>query len=77
VVPQPLERPFEGAPRRELVEQEQRRERARERHGMYVVGWFAADDWDESDWRRPRCGRRSLQETRAFFDARRGRSRRR
>lgn len=38
------------------------------RQGVYVVGWYAADEWDGSDWRRPRCGRRSLQETCAFFE---------
>lgn len=39
-----------------------------QRQGIYVVGWFAADDWDKKDWRRSRCGRRSLHDTRASFE---------
>jgi hypothetical protein len=38
-----------------------------QRQGIYLVGWFAADDWDKSDWKRTRCGRRSLEESRTFF----------
>jgi hypothetical protein len=38
-----------------------------QRQGIYVVGWFATDDWDTDDWRRTPCGRRTLQESRAFF----------
>jgi hypothetical protein len=38
-----------------------------QRQGIYVVGWFAADDWDKDDWRRTRCGRRELDESRTFF----------
>jgi hypothetical protein len=37
-----------------------------QRQGIYVVGWFAADDWDSEDWRRTPCARRGLQESRTF-----------
>lgn len=38
-----------------------------ERQGVYVVGWFAADDWDTKDWRRKACARRGLAESRSMF----------
>jgi hypothetical protein len=38
-----------------------------QRQGIYVVGWFAADDWDIDDRRHKRCARRGLEESRAFF----------
>jgi DNA-binding transcriptional regulator/RsmH inhibitor MraZ len=41
--------------------------RAGHRQGIYVVGWFAAENWDTDDWRRARCSRRALQESRDFF----------
>jgi hypothetical protein len=37
------------------------------RHGVYVIGWFAAESWDTRDWRRARCARRDLQESRDYF----------
>lgn len=37
------------------------------RDGVYVVGWFAAEDWDPRDWRRARCARRDLRESRDYF----------
>jgi hypothetical protein len=38
-----------------------------QRQGIYVVGWFAADDWDRTDWKQSPCARRGLDESRAFF----------
>jgi hypothetical protein len=38
-----------------------------QRQGIYLVGWFASDDWDTDDWRRTPCARRGLQESREFF----------
>jgi hypothetical protein len=38
-----------------------------QQQGIYVVGWFAADDWDSEDWRRTACARRGLAESRTFF----------
>lgn len=35
--------------------------------GVYIVGWFAAGDWNESDRRRRACARRDLSESRRFF----------
>ncbi len=35
--------------------------------GIYIVGWFAADDWDEGDWRRRVCARRSLSDSRCYY----------
>jgi len=40
-------------------------------HGLYVVGWFLCDQWDENDYRKAEAVRRmppSLEEARAFFD---------
>jgi hypothetical protein len=38
-----------------------------QRQGIYVVGWFDADNWDEKDWKRTPCARRGLEESRSFF----------
>jgi hypothetical protein len=38
-----------------------------QRQGIYVVGWFAADDWTEDDWRRTACAARGLAESRGLF----------
>jgi hypothetical protein len=38
-----------------------------QRQGIYVVGWFNADDWDKTDWKCTCCARRSLEESRTFF----------
>lgn len=38
-----------------------------ERQGIYVVGWFAADDWDRTDWRRRACAGRDLESSRQAF----------
>ena len=40
----------------------------RERQGIYVVGWFAADDWDDTDRRCRACARRSLSVSREQFE---------
>jgi len=36
-------------------------------HGIYVVLWFAAEDWTPDDWRRPAPGRMGLEETRELL----------
>lgn len=38
-----------------------------ERQGVYIVAWFAADDWDIKDWRRKACAGRGLAESRSLF----------
>jgi hypothetical protein len=38
-----------------------------QRQGIYLVGWFDADDWDTNDRRCTRCRRRGLQDSHAFF----------
>jgi hypothetical protein len=39
-----------------------------QRQGIYVVGWFAADDWDPTDWRRAACAGRGLEQSVRTFD---------
>jgi len=36
--------------------------------GLYVVGWFACDQWDGKDYRRPQMPQLKLPEARACFD---------
>jgi hypothetical protein len=38
-----------------------------QRQGIYVVGWFASDDWDRADWRYTPCANRGLQESRGLY----------
>ena len=38
-----------------------------QQQGIYVVGWFEADDWDSEDWRCTPYARRGLQESCTFF----------
>jgi hypothetical protein len=38
-----------------------------QQQGIYLVGWFDADDWDTNDRRCTRCRRRGLQDSHAFF----------
>lgn len=40
-------------------------------HGLYLVGWFLCDEWDETDYRKADAIRMmppSIAEARAFFD---------
>jgi hypothetical protein len=37
-----------------------------QRQGVYIVGWFAADDWNTTDWRRRACAR-GLEDNRRVF----------
>ena len=38
-------------------------------HGMYLVGWFDCDQWDEEDYRKKKCPKTSIDEVRKQFDA--------
>jgi hypothetical protein len=37
-------------------------------HGIYVVGWFAADDWDPKDTRRAHCAKYTTESLQAALD---------
>ena len=37
-------------------------------HGMYLVGWFNCDQWDDEDYRKKGCPKRSIDEARNRFD---------
>jgi hypothetical protein len=37
-------------------------------HGLYLVGWFSCEQWDEGDGRRARTPKMTLQEAQRFFD---------
>ncbi len=36
-------------------------------HGLYLVGWFNCEQWDEADWRRGRAPRYGIGEARERF----------
>ena len=38
------------------------------RHGLYLVGWFNCEQWDEDDWRRKRIPAWDLEEAREYFE---------
>ncbi|MBN2308978.1 MAG: hypothetical protein JXR94_08415 [Candidatus Hydrogenedentes bacterium] len=38
------------------------------RHGLYLVGWFSCEQWDEDDSRRRRCTRLTAQQARTKLD---------
>jgi hypothetical protein len=38
-------------------------------HGMYLVGWFNCDQWDEEDYRKKGCPKYSIDKARKQFDA--------
>jgi hypothetical protein len=38
-------------------------------HGLYLVGWYSSDLWDESDYRRKQVPTVSIDEARAQFNA--------
>jgi hypothetical protein len=42
--------------------------RARTSHGIYVVLWFASDDWDPQDWRRAPSARNTFEGTRELLE---------
>ncbi len=37
------------------------------RHGLYLVGWFSCEQWDEADWRKRRAPRYGIGEARERF----------
>ncbi|MEA1863778.1 MAG: hypothetical protein U9N46_01040 [Euryarchaeota archaeon] len=37
-------------------------------HGMYLVGWFNCDQWDDEDYRKKGCPKRSIDEAQNRFD---------
>jgi hypothetical protein len=37
-------------------------------HGLYLVGWFNCDQWDEKDSRRRKSPKMTVTEAQAFFD---------
>ena len=37
-------------------------------HGLYVIGWFNQESWDESDPRRNQVPKWSVHEERKFFE---------
>jgi len=38
-------------------------------HGMYLVGWFNCDQWDDEDYRKKGCPKYSIDKARKQFDA--------
>lgn len=38
-------------------------------HGMYLVGWFNCDQWDDDDYRKKGCPKYSIDKARKQFDA--------
>jgi hypothetical protein len=36
-------------------------------HGIYLVGWYICDQWDDRDYRKKHTPNWSLQEARDFF----------
>lgn len=37
-------------------------------HGMYLIGWFNCDQWDNKDYRKKKCQKISIDEARKKFD---------
>jgi hypothetical protein len=38
-------------------------------HGLYLVGWFNCDQWDEQDYRKAETPRLRLEEAKEKFSA--------
>jgi len=38
------------------------------KHGLYVVGWYNCEKWDQNDWRQGRAPRFDQDEARRRFD---------
>jgi len=41
---------------------------ARCQHGLYLVGWFNCDQWDDDDYRKRQAPKLSIEEARKQFD---------
>lgn len=38
-------------------------------HGLYLVGWFNCDQWDDNDYRKQQTPKLSIEEARKQFEA--------
>ncbi len=58
---------LDTAMRTQLVDRYLRDNRCQ--HGLYLVGWFNCDQWDDDDYRKKGCPKCSIGEAQKEFDA--------